>query len=210
MADADANQPQHETVLDVTGEQIARTYAQGFLGAVGDGGGEAVEQLEALERDVLATNPRLMDALGSAFLDHEQRVAMLDRVFGGRVDAMVLKLMKVLSAHGRIGILGTVAKQARELFNASRNREEVIVRLATPGGDALVERIGKVVGEKLGIEPMISVEIVPELVGGVEIRVGDTVFDGSVRTAFKNAHKTIVAQTVEAIETQPKRFTIAG
>lgn len=208
MADPSSNAP-HEPVLDVTAEQIARTYAEGFLGAAGDGSASAVEDLEAVQAEVIGAFPLFAQALRSAFLDHDARVAMIDRVLGGRVAPSVVNLLKVLSGHGRMELVGEVVRQARKLFDKQQGREDVLVRLAQAADPALLSEIEQTVRARTGVEPVIRVEIDPELVGGLEIRVGDTVFDGSVRTAFQKAHKEIVNQTVEAIESQPERFTLA-
>lgn len=199
----------HNTAIDITAEQIARTYAQAFLGAVANDS-SALEDLEAVRDEVLTAHPRFAEAMSSAFLDHEDRVAMVDRVLGGRVAPAVTNLLKVLSAHGRSGIVGEVVRQTRLLFDEAAGRRPVTVRVASPVDDGLINDIADTVRGKMGIEPVITVEVDPSLVGGVEIRVGDTVFDGTVRTAFEKAHKSIVDQTVEAIENQPTRFTTAG
>lgn len=210
MAEGQSNAKPQEPILNVVEEQIALTYAEGFMGALGDSTDESVNELEQLNAEVLTKYPRLLEALGSAFLDHDQRVAMIDRIFGGKVNDTVLRLMKVLSAHGRIDILPSVARQARKLHNEANNRQEVVVRLAHEVDDNLMSEIEKVIRERTGIEPVIRIEIDPSLIGGLEVRVGDTVFDGSLRTAFDRSHKAIVNQTVEAIETQPERFTLAS
>ena len=87
---------------------------------------------------------------------------------------------------------------------------DVLVRVASPVDDATLELVKKIVRDRGGKEPVVEVEVAPEIVGGLEVRIGDTVYDGTIRTAFKKAHKAIVAQTVEAIETNPERFTLAS
>ena len=209
MAEGQTNESNADPVNDVTGQQIARRYAQGFLSACGAGADAAVADLDSVDQEVFEKHPRMFETLCSSFLEHEQRVEMIDRVFGSRVDVNVVRLLKVLSSHGRMELARSVAKQARELHNESQNRVDVLVRLAAPADDAQLSEISQAVGAKLGVEPVVKVEIDPNLIGGLEIRVGDTVFDGSLRTAFKIAHKSIVEQTVQAIETQPERFTAA-
>lgn len=204
-----ANGTSDESVIDVTEEQIARTYALGFLGAAGSETESLVSDLVAIRDEVLVAHSKFGEMLGSAFLDHDQRVSILDRVLGGRVPSTVLSFLKVLSQHERIGILNTVIKQVETIFNQENNRVDVLVRLAHETEPHVLAEIEQTVRTKMGVEPILRVEIDPELVGGFEMRVGDTVYDGSVRTAFKKAHQTIVNQTIEAIETQPERFTVA-
>ncbi|TWT93440.1 ATP synthase subunit delta [Botrimarina colliarenosi] len=208
MAKGDSK-PKHETVMDVTAERIARTYAQGFLGAAGENDKTAVEDLEAVATEVFAKYPDFAEAMRSAFVDDEVRVGMLDRVLGSRVDPVVVTLLKVMADHRRMNLVGEVARQARKLYETSNNRAPVLIRLAHAVDDALIAEIEQTIRQQTGLEPITSVEIDPELVGGLEVRVGDTVFDGSVRTAFAKAHKMIVNQTVAAIESQPERFTLA-
>lgn len=204
---ADGNPTPNETVLDVGAEQLARTYAKGFLGAANNDAG-AVGDLEAVSAEVFVKHPRFGETMRSAFIDHDARVAMIDRVFGGRVSPTVVNLLKVLSAHGRLGIVNEVADQAHKLLDEQLGRAKVLVRLARPADDALLGEIEQTIRTKTGLDPIIEVEIEPELVGGLEVRVGDTVFDGSVRTAFRVAHKAIVNETVQAIESKPERFTL--
>lgn len=202
--------PKRDTVLDVTEEQIARTYAQAFLDTAGEASEAAVAELEGFCTEVLDTHPMFAGMLDSAFMDHEKRAAILDKLLGGKALPATLNLLKVLSAKGRIGIVRTVARQSRKLFNERSNLADVLVRVASPIDDATIEHIKTTVRAHTGKEPVVEVEVVPEIIGGLEVRVGDTVYDGTVRTAFKKAHKTIVAQTVEAIETNPERFTLAS
>jgi F-type H+-transporting ATPase subunit delta len=197
-----------ETVLDVTEERIARTYADSLLGAAVAGGvlDQAAGELEAIGEQVLPAHPQLTQMLGSAFLGNEERVAVLDRIFGGKVSPLVLNFLKVLSAHNRVGILPTVIREVRKQFNSRKGLVEVEVRSATPISAAMQNELTSALVSRLGINPVLSVSVDPELIGGMELRVGDTVYDGTLRTAFDKAHKAIVAQTVEAIETNPDKF----
>lgn len=206
MADAIASP--NEPVLDVTAEQLARTYATGFLDAAGDDAG-AVDELEAVSAEVFGPHPVFREAMSSAFVEHDVRVTMIDKVVGGRVGPAVVNLLKVLSDHDRMMLVREVARQARVLVDERQGKAKVLVRLARPVDDGLMGEIEQTIRAKTGIDPIIEVEIDPELVGGLEVRVGDTVFDGSVRTAFRVAHKAIVDETVQAIESKPERFTLA-
>jgi F-type H+-transporting ATPase subunit delta len=134
---------------------------------------------------------------------------MIVRVGGGRVAPVVVTLLKVMSDHGRMELVGEVSRQARRIYEESNNRARVIIRLASPVDDGLLKEIEETIRQASGFEPIVSVEIDPELVGGLEVRVGDKVYDGSVRTAFAKAHREIVNLTVAAIESQPQRFTLA-
>lgn len=208
MPNEPATEPLHPTVLDVTEEQIARVYAKGFLGAVAGLANveELVEELESIVKDVLDQHPRFERALTPAFMSPEERMALLDRVFGPRVSRPVLNLLKVLSAHGRLASLRSVVRQVRLLYSKMMNRVDVDVRTALPLADDVYSALGETLRARLGIHPILRVAIDPEVLGGIVIKVGDTVYDGSIRTMFEKARRAMVDRAVETIEMKPHVF----
>jgi F-type H+-transporting ATPase subunit delta len=203
-----ATKPLHPTVLDVTEEQVARVYAKGFLGAVerlGDVEG-LIDELESIVAQVLDRHPRFEKSFAPAFMSPEDRMALLDRVFGSRVARPVLNLLKVLSAHGRLASLRSVVRQVRLLFNKMIGRIEVNVRTAMQLEDDVYDALRDALHRQLGIQPILQVAVDPEVLGGVVIKVGDTVYDGSIRTMFEKARRSMVDRAVEMIEMKPHVF----
>lgn len=200
--------PRHETVMDVTAEQIARTYAEAFLGAVAQDPqqGEWVEQLESIDKDAIRPHPQFAEAIRSAFVSQEDRIAMLERVFGGRVGDPVLNLLRVLSKHNRAMLIGAVARHVRKLYDEGLGRRLVEITVADELSPALLEEIVGGVRSRFGFEPVVSVMVDPSLVAGIVLRVGDTVYDGSVSNAFRKAKHAIVHQVIQRIEDDPKHF----
>ena len=200
----------HDTVLDVTAEQLARVYAQAFIKAVGSGDGvstdDAVAELNAVVEEVVGKHPEFGEALQSAFLSHEERVAMLDRVLAGRVDGVVLNTLKVMSAHNRLGLVKTVARQAEKLNNEINGRLQVAVQSAAPLGDDLLNELKAMLGSKLGIDPVLLPSVDPEMIAGLKVRVGDTMYDGSLQTVFAKARQSMIDRAIEKIEGNPEHF----
>lgn len=199
------NPPKHDTVLDVTAEQIARTYAEAFLGAVNNDHG-AVEELQAIEQEVLIPHPGILEPLRSAFLSHDDRVEILDRVFGGKLSDNVLNFLKVLSKHNRLGIIRTVIAQVSRLYEEFRGNVRVRVNSAAPLDGGLMGDIENMLRAKTGREPVITFAVNPDLIAGLEIHVGDTVYDSSLRTSLAKAKQSILNHTIEQIERNPQNF----
>src|SRR3989304_5307553 len=101
----------HDTVMDVTEEQIARVYAQAFMGvaAKSPNATALVDEIASLVDDVLDSFPRLEHMLRSELVSPEEKEQLLDRVFRGRASDPVLNFLKVLSKHGRLGLLRPIA-----------------------------------------------------------------------------------------------------
>jgi F-type H+-transporting ATPase subunit delta len=197
----------HEVVTDVTAEQISRVYAQAFMGVAtkSTAADSLVEEVTSMV-DVLDTSPRIEELFNSALISSEEKEQMLGRVFGGRVSPQVLNFLKVLSKHGRLGHLRSIARLVAQLDAERRGVTDVEVRVARELADDIREEIQSRLRRVLGTEPVLHVKIDPELIAGIWVRVGDRVFDGSMRTQLEHTRRAMIDRATEIIETHPERF----
>lgn len=201
----------HDTVMDVTEEQVARVYAQAFLGATeksphADG---LVEELTSIVNDVLSKFPKLEQTLRSSLVSQEQKEQMLSRIFGGKASKEVLNFLKVLSRHGRLSIVRQAARIVKKLHAERRGMKDVEVRVAVPLDDATRNEVQLQLRKLIGAEPIMSVAVDPSLIAGIVVRVGDRVYDGSVSTRLERARATIIQKAAEKIDAHPDRFMTA-
>jgi len=197
-----------KTVLDIEAEKVAAVYAKALLGAAQTVGqvDEILDELESVVREAIEPNQRFAELLGGEQISHEERVGLLDRVFGKSVSETLLAFLKVISAHQRLGCLAAISKRLRELVDDLNGIVQVTVR--TPGAvdDALRDEIAKELASVLGGRPEIHVINDPSLLGGVVVRVGDTIYDGSVATRLAQMRTKMIDRTVEEIETRREAF----
>jgi F-type H+-transporting ATPase subunit delta len=208
MAISNGEAPKHETVMDVTVEQIARVYAQAFMGvAEKSGNADAlVDELKSLVVDVLDRFPQFEQALKSSLISHEEKEELLGRIFDKSASPQVLNFLKVLSRHGRLELLRPIVWQVDKLHTERSGRADVEVRVAHKVDDSLrsdlQSRLQKMLGKQLNLNILVD----PSLVAGIVVRVGDRVYDGSVRTQLEHTRHAMVERAVEQIETRPERF----
>lgn len=198
----------HETVMDVTEEQIARVYAQAFMGVANKSRDPAslVDELDSLVSDVLERHPKLAEVFRSELISHEQKVGLIDKVFGARASTELLNFLKVLSQHGRLGLLRTILKFAKKIHAEKLGLTDVQVRVAKELDSGLQSEIVEQIRKTLGKEPVLHVTVDPALVGGIILQIGDRVFDASIHTRLEHARRNIVDRATEIIETSPERF----
>lgn len=196
------------TVLDVRQDQVGQVYAKAFLAAAreADQVGPLVEELESVEKDLLDKFPQFDAALTSGTLSEDETIALIDGVFKGRASSQVINLLKVMAHHHRLGALRMVVHTVRQKYAESRGHAEVRLRSALPLAPELEQELKATLQAKLGIEADFVMEVDPEIIGGLMIQVGDTVYDGSVRTMFERTRKEMVERAIDAIETRPAVF----
>jgi F-type H+-transporting ATPase subunit delta len=200
--------PKHDTVMDVAEEQIAAVYAQAFMAIANKAGktGELVEELHSLVVDVVDKFPQLGEALRSAFVSHEEKIQLFDRVLSGRTSIELLNFLKVLSKRGRLAILRPIDRQVRQRYAKQLGQIDVEVRVARSIDDNLLAAIKNKLATSLGGQPILHVVVDPSLIAGIVIKVGDRVYDASVKTQFEVARRAIIDHARDLIETQPQRF----
>lgn len=199
----------NNAVVDVGEEQLARIYAKAFLAATEslDQAG-LVEELESLIRDVVDKFPDFAVHLTTDLLSHEERVDLVDAVLGNRASAPVVNLLKVLSQNHRNSMLRLVVRTIRKMYGELQGRHEVRVYVPQPVSRDLEKELRQALKSRLGVESDFHVQIKPELIGGMVVQVGDTVFDGSVRTTLERTRQQMVMKAVDAIESRPDKFII--
>src|SRR4029079_7737762 len=173
--------------IDAGKQHLGTVYAKALLGAAEKAGqaDHVVEELEAIVSDVLNKLPQLDEIVKSPRLTHEERLPILERAFGGRVSPTTMTFLKVVSKHGRLDCVRAIARAARKQLNAARGRVEVHVETAYPLSNAVRERIMGRLRELLHRDVVLSAKVNNDLIGGLVVRVGHTVYDASVAASLK-------------------------
>jgi len=197
-----------DTVFDVDAERLAGVYASAGLDAAGGIGEQeqVVNELEAIVGEVLTLDSRMREIFASVLIAAEEKVSMLDRLFGGKVSTTTLNLLKVMARHKRLNLLRDVAKVSRKLWQDRSGRIPVELETANPLDAALEKEILVAFGDVLGADPIVTQRVNPDLIAGFVIRVGDRVYDGSIQTRLEKMRLNMIERAVDAIQRNPRQF----
>ena len=159
----------------------ARRYAEAaFEIAQRDGTVEAWLDAFASAESLLA-DAGLQRVLASPAVPLESRDQLLRQVAGDRITGAPLRLMLLLVARGRIERLPDVAREFRRLHRRQEGITQATITSAAPLTEdevaALTQRLAGMTGGRVEV----SLDVDPGLLGGVQVRLGDRLIDGSVR-----------------------------
>lgn len=171
----------------------AQSYVNAFYEAAFD---RWVGTLEGAAQ-VLGSDQALLERLQSSEVDFAARQRALDGILPSDADGLVRNLLYTLMEHGDLGLVGDVAEGLRQrMRRAEVEPIPVEVVTAAPLGEdqrqALQVRLEHLHGTGLSY----SYRVEPEILGGIIVRVGDKLIDGSVASKLA-AMKQALGVTTE-------------
>jgi F-type H+-transporting ATPase subunit delta len=173
---------------------VVRRYARAlFDTAVKSNALEQVEEdLKGVDA-IMRTVPTLRRALGAPTIATSRKKQLLEQAFGTRVGALTLRFMTLAVDRRRQDILREIYPEFHRLANAARNILPVQVQSAVAMTDAERDELTAALAQKTGKKIQLSVDIEPELIGGMIVRMGDTIIDGSVKSKLEQLHRKLAA-----------------
>jgi F-type H+-transporting ATPase subunit delta len=112
-----------------------------------------------------------------------------------------------VSHHGRLDILRPIHQAAHDLYDQMRGIVRVQVASAADLEEPLKLELTDSVRRIVGGKPVLEMEVWPELVGGMMMRVGDTVYDGSISTRLEKIRQEMIDRSVHEIQSRRDRFS---
>ena len=174
-------------------DDVLRGYADAlFAVAEAEGELDTVEaQLYAFAR-MLEQQARFREALVDPALPIENKRDLIRDAIGNRVNPIALNLLTFLVERGRAREAGTIIDTLAQVVAERRQRALAEVRSAVPLDQTQRERLQEALSEATGRQIELRVVVDPTVIGGVVARVGDEIFDGSVRTRLEEAKQHLL------------------
>ncbi len=203
-----ANDANQHRKADIGRQQVGSVYAKALLGATENAGvtDQVLMEFDGLIRDVLDRFGALEATLSSPRVPVREKTSLFNRLFGARLSELLLTFLKVTCAHGRLDCLREISEEARRQLQQKRGLVEVRVTTAQPIAASLVEQISRELGTLLGRNVLLRQGTDSALIGGMVVRVGDTVYDASVATGLNQLRTEALEKTVEQMRRRAEQF----
>lgn len=166
----------------VQGESVARNYAETLLTLArkandAAGWGAMIRQVA----DAIMADTTLAQFLESPRIAGDQKAMVLGKALGDRVPQLFLRFLQQLVKNRRQALLPQIASEYETLLDASQGIVHAKVTIAKPASEAEIGSIAAQLSTVVGKQVVPHVAVDPAILGGIVVRMGDTVMDGSVR-----------------------------
>lgn len=150
-----------------------------------------VEQHLKLVIDTIKANPLLRKFLGSPNVSPEKKAELLGQVFGSDGLSEVTHTIELLVLRGRHNEIEGVAEAYTKIAGEALGQANATVYTAKALSEAeeanVAASFGALIGKKIRIEQVVN----PELLGGVQVRIGDRLYDGSLAGKLARLEKSL-------------------
>ncbi len=171
---------------------VSVRYAQALF-QIAKAANKLDDQLLALIKveSIFREHASLTRAIQSPTVPSSVKKAILKRVLESRVDATTLHLFYVLVDKDREIYLESIVAAYRDLLRQERGQIEITVQSASELTEDLKKQVDTRMQDYTKMKVDLKYEVVPELLGGLVIRLGDRIIDGSVRHQLTQIHERL-------------------
>jgi F-type H+-transporting ATPase subunit delta len=168
--------------------------------------GEELEQLCELTR----SDRSLAEFLTSPIIDTDRRRDSLSKMFANRVTDLTLRFLLVLNQKGRLPHIESITAAYDQRVQKEFGRVEVDVYTPLAMDAAGLDAIAGQVKAAIGRDPVMHSYVDPEMIGGIKLRIGDQLIDGSVASQLRRLGEQLRSGGGESIRGHAPRFIEGG
>lgn len=176
-------------------ESVARRYAAALLAQAKSKNAvaQAGEDLKTVALSVAAT-PAFRALLDQPLVTEKRKKDTLRASFSGKVQPATLAFLDLLVDKRRINLLPEVQAEFERMVREYRNIAYATAISAVPLTPAQTAALEKSLEARTGKDIELKTEVDPALIGGVLVRIGDTVLDGTVRGNLERLREQLLAR----------------
>jgi ATP synthase F1 delta subunit len=172
-------------------EEIARVYARALFDvAVEHDNLDDVREQTGQFADALEENRSLAVFFFSPYFSTQEKEDGLARAVQG-ADEAVMNFLELLIESHRMPVIFRIRRQLDELWEQHNRLLAVEVTSAIELDERLVAEIGERISEQTGRRVELAARIEPDILGGLVVRVGNSVLDASIRHRLESLRQLV-------------------
>jgi len=181
----------------VRDETVARNYAETLFELAS--GNESIQEYgDALEMvaGFLEDDSRFRTFVETPRIDDETKKDVIRKAFHDKAPKQVINFVLITIDKRRQALLREISAEYLLLLDHHLGREHVEVTVARPLDDTTANVVSKRLSKMLGKQAIPHIRVKPEILGGIVVRTGDTIYDGSVRRRLEDLRRRLLTARI--------------
>ena len=174
-------------------ETVARNYAETLFELARRNEsiqeyGEALGMVAGLLED----DSRFRTFVETPRIDDENKKDVIRKVFRDKAPKQVINFVLITIDKRRQTLLREISEEYSLLLDNHLGREHVEVTVARPLDDTTANVVSEQLSKMLGRQAIPHIRVKPEILGGLVVRTGDMIYDGSVRRRLEGLRRRLL------------------
>ncbi|MEN9843286.1 MAG: hypothetical protein RLZZ612_1115 [Pseudomonadota bacterium] len=162
---------------------IARPYAEALFQATASEKADSAGWLDEMAE--IAAQDSLLQFADNPKVTADQVFGVMESVAKSTWSDVAKNFLRVLIENGRLVALPEIAAQYRSLRNAQTGTADAVVYSAFPIEQAELSELSVLLEKRFARKLNLTIQLQPELIGGIRVAVGDEVLDTSVKARLE-------------------------
>jgi F-type H+-transporting ATPase subunit delta len=173
---------------------MATVYARSLLELAGDKNqAEPVGQELRGLRQVVEADPLFNDFFSDPSVGRDKRAKIVDDVLGSKLSPLMRNFIRVANEHNVLRHLSKISEVYDELLDELLGKIEVDVTVAQKLSPDQLENVRQRVSQAIKKDAVIHQYVDDSIIGGMVLKVGDQVIDGSVRAQLDTMRQRLLS-----------------
>jgi len=172
-------------------EELAQVYARSLFAVAREQSrlDELREQLGQFA-DALDEHRELAVFFFSPYFSTKEKQEALGRVLEG-ADEILINFLSLLIENHRMPVIFRIRQEYERLWEEENRTLPVQITSAIALDEATTESLGKTIGERAGRKVTLAARVDPDILGGIVIRVGNSILDASIRNRLEQLRRHV-------------------
>jgi ATP synthase F1 delta subunit len=172
-------------------EELAQVYGRSLFQAALEAGriDDLREQLGQFA-DALDETRELAVFFFSPYFSSEEKQNSLSTLLDG-ADQLLVNFLSLLIENHRMPVIFRIREEFERLWEEENRTLPVEITSAVELDSATTESLGKAIGERAGRKITLAARVDPDIIGGIIIRVGNSILDASIRNRLEQLRRHV-------------------
>jgi F-type H+-transporting ATPase subunit delta len=174
-------------------EEIAQVYARSLFEVAKEQSKlDVVKEQLGQFADALDGNRELSTFFFAPYFSTQEKEDGLGRLLDG-ADPVVENFLKLLIENHRVPVIFRVRREFEALYDQENKLLPVTITSAVQLDEATVKSIGDAIGRQTGQQVELTANVDPDVLGGLIVRVGNSILDASIRNRLENLRRSVAS-----------------
>jgi F-type H+-transporting ATPase subunit delta len=174
-------------------EELAQVYGRSlFAAALEQGRLDAVREQLGQFADALAANRQLAVFFFSPYFSTAEKQRSLAGLLDG-AEPIFINFLDLLIENHRMPVIFRIRQEYEKLWEQENKTLPVEITSAIALDEQTTQSLGATIGERTGRKVMLAARVDPEIIGGIVIRVGNSILDASIRNRLEQLRTQVAS-----------------